>query len=162
MGTFTGFVFAYFPFLVPVRKVMQNKRVVSFYHPAPSYTEHILIIPRKIAKTVFSLSADDFLAVIAMATQIRRGKTGDFSLLINGGGRQDVKQTHFHLFTGNTAAEKGLKKEDGMLLSNDETFWGETVYNLKNLLSQKNISQNNFSILIQFTGINEPYLYFLD
>ena len=87
MGTLVGFVIAYFPFLLPVKKVAQTKKAIAFKHPAPSYPDHILIIPRKIARTVFNLSSTDFLAVIDMAVKIRHGDDRDFVLVINGGSR---------------------------------------------------------------------------
>ena len=106
MGTFVGFILTYFPYVVPVKKIMQNRKAVSFKHPSPTYENHILIIPRKIAHTVFCLSDEDFLAIMEMAIKIHEDSIDDFVLLINGGKRQDVMQAHFHLFTGNLVAQK--------------------------------------------------------
>jgi diadenosine tetraphosphate (Ap4A) HIT family hydrolase len=161
MGAFVGFMFAYFPLLIPVKKVIQNKRAISFYHPVASYSEHILIIPRKIRRTVFHLSADDFLSVINMAIHIRQTTTGNYSLLINGGNRQDVMQAHFHLFTGNVADKKGLCKKNGVALSHDKVFWEQIILDLKSSLSQNNLSDENFSILIQFENNGEPLIYYV-
>jgi len=161
IGTLIGFVIAYLPFLVPAKKIIQTKSVVSFYHPSPSYPGHILIIPRRVARTVFDLSAADFVEAVSMATEICQDKIGNYSLLINGGEKQDVMQAHFHLFAGNVASQRGLNKESGLTLSHDNMFWEQIIYNLANLLSQNNISEKSFSILIQFEGSNKPIVYFI-
>ena len=158
MGTIVGIMFAYFPFLIPVTKIKQNRSATSFYHPSASYPDHVLIIPRKIARTVFHLSHDDFLQVIDMATKIRVGDNRDFVLLINGGDRQDVMQAHFHLFTDNMASrhqEKGT-----VFCLNDGLFWEQTVANLRKLLKQNRASEKSFSILIQFCTGTKPSLFF--
>lgn len=90
IGAFVGLIFAYCPFLVPIKKIMQNAKAVSFPHPSPSYPNHILIIPRRIARDVFCLSPSDFIEVISMAIKIRESNDGDFALIINGGSRQEV------------------------------------------------------------------------
>ena len=108
-GAFVGFAFTYCPWLIPVRKLRQNKHAVAFAHPRPSYPQHILIIPRKIARNVFCLSLQDFTEVITMAQSLRSSSAGDYALIINGGSRQDVMQAHFHLFSGNIAPKKAAE-----------------------------------------------------
>ena len=162
MGAFVGFVFAYFPYLVPVKKLMQNEQAVSFRHPSPVYPDHILIIPRKIARTVFCLSAESFLAVIEMAVKIRENDVGDFVVLINGGEKQDVMQAHFHLFTGNLVSDKKLSRETGVkFLPSKELFWEQAVPNLYEILKQSGVSEESFSMFIQFEKDVEPLLCFL-
>jgi len=152
MGIFVGFAFAYFPFLIPVKKILQNKKAVSFAHPAAVYPNHVLIIPRKIARTVFFLSDGDFEAIIEMATKIRHEDNRDFVLMINGGKRQDVMQAHFHLFTGNWVAEKGLTKRV------DSTF---SICDLRNVLKQHYIPEESFSLAVQFEKNAEPMIYLM-
>jgi len=162
MGLFVGFALTYIPFLVPVKKIMQNKNAVSFLHPSPAYSEHILIIPRKIARTVFYLTANDFLEVVNMAVKIRQRNNADYSLLINGGSRQDVMQAHFHLFTDNIAIKKGLKKDDGITFTlNDTSIWETVTNNMENMLNKKGLSKECFSILIQFECSVEPTIYLI-
>ena len=150
MGTFIGLVFAYCPFLVPVKKIRQNRKAVSFRHPAASYPNHVLIIPRKVARTVFQLAEDDFDAVIEMAAKIRHGDSRDFALVINGGKRQDVMQAHFHLFTGNLT---------GSLLNVGATAPGRP--DLRRLLTQHNIPEDSFSLVFQFENDAEPVMYLM-
>lgn len=162
MGTFVGFMFAYFPFLVPVKKIVQTKKAVSFLHPSPSYQNHILIVPRKVARNVFCLSDEDFLEALEIAAKIRNKDDRDFVLLINGGKRQDVMQAHFHLFTDNIAVQKKLPKTSGQtFMPSDKLFWKHIVSNLHDLLNQYKISEKSFSIVIQFEKNSEPSVYFV-
>ena len=140
LGTFVGLVFAYFPFLIPIKKISKNADAVAFFHPAPSYPNHILIIPRKIARTVFHLSADDFIAIVKMAEKIRGSNN---TLLINGGIRQDVMQAHFHLFLGNKDFE--LKREK-------KNFW--EAFDISELKAKE-----AFSILIRFEEDSSHSVY---
>ncbi|MCL2323089.1 MAG: HIT domain-containing protein [Oscillospiraceae bacterium] len=105
-GRLIGLALAYFPFIVPVKKILMNKNDISFFHPAPSYPDHVLIVPRKVVKNLFMLSADDFRFVVDMAIQIRQNNRQAYALLINGGDRQDIMQAHFHLFSDNIALQK--------------------------------------------------------
>jgi len=162
MGTFVGFILAYLPFLVPVEKIIQNKKAVSFKHPSASYTNHVLIIPRKIARNIFCLSDEDFSAIIEMAVKIRENDNRDFVLLINGGDRQEVMQAHFHLFTGNLAYEKALFREAGIICSpSDKLFWEQLVYDLHDLIKQNGVSETSFSLFIQFENNADPLVYFI-
>jgi|GEM_PF-788558 len=105
-GAFVGFLFAYLPFLVPLKKIYEDENFIAAAHPSPSYPGHTLIIPRKVARDMFRLTAGDFHGAVETAKKIRAGG-GDFTLMINGGSRQDVMQAHFHLFACR-AAERGV------------------------------------------------------
>ena len=162
MGVFVGFILTYFPFLVPVKKIIQNKKAVSFKHPSASYPNHVLIIPRKIVRNIFCLTHKDFLEIIEMAVKIRENDNRDFILLINGGDRQEVMQAHFHLFTGNLAYEKELTKETGKSFSiSDKLFWEQIVFDLHDLIKQNGISETAFSMFIQFENNADPSVYFI-
>ena len=161
MGSFVGFAIAYFPFLIPIKKIMQNNKAVSFNHPAASYPDHILIIPRKIARNVFCLSAEDFYEILQMAIRIREKDNGDFVLLINGGKRQDVMQAHFHLFTGNLVSQKGTIEKGEQFLRSDKLFWEYFVSDLRGLLKKYGVSETAFSIFVQFKNGSEPSAYFI-
>ena len=141
---------------------MQNKKAVSFYHPVASYPNHILIIPRRIARNIFCLSENDFYKIFEMAINIRGANNDDFVLLINGGKRQDVMQAHFHLFKGNLVLQKGLPKEKGkIILRSDKSFWKNISSGLHDLLKENGISETAFSMFIQFENDVEPSIYFI-
>ena len=152
VGAFVGFAFAHFPFLVPIRKILCSKKAISFAHPVAVYPEHVLIIPRKIARTVFHLSSDDFEAILEMAVKIRYGDNRDFVVMINGGRRQDVMQAHFHLFTENLATEKGLAKKI------DSAF---SISDLRSILKQHQVPEESFSLVVQFEKGAEPVMYLM-
>ena len=162
MGTVVGFIFAYLPFLIPIKKIIQNKKAVAFYHPSASYPNHILIIPRKISRNIFCLSENDFYEIYEMAIKIRGVDKNDYVLLINGGKRQDVMQAHFHLFTGNLVLQKGLSKEKRkIIVQSDLLFWQNISSGLHGLLRENEISETAFSMFVQFENDVEPSIYFI-
>ena len=141
---------------------MQNTKTVSFPHPSASYQDHVLIIPRKVARNVFCLSPDDFIDIINMAAEVRKDDNRDYVLLINGGSRQDVMQAHFHLFTGNFAAHKGCAKENGQAFYHpDKDFWIQLTSRLHDLIKECGVSDNAFSIFIQFEKNSLPIVFFV-
>ena len=161
MGLPIGFILTYFPFLIPVKKTACNKKVVSFHHPAPAYPNHILLVPRKIVKTIFHLNAEDFFEIVTMAAKIYQDIDTNFTLLINGGERQDVVQAHFHLFTDDNGSKKLLNENGIGFLPDDKFFWGQIAGNLHTLLAQNGISENCFTMLAQFKKNTKPSLYFI-
>ncbi len=101
-----GFAFGKFSSLLPVKKIKETKKVVTFWHPKPFYEKHILIVPKKPIKKLTSLQEKDveYIAeVFKMAKEIVEEfgweKTG-YTLLANGGSRQKIAQLHFHLACG--------------------------------------------------------------
>lgn len=103
MGKIVGFLFTYMAFLVPVKKIVNNKNLISFFHPVPSYDQHILIIPKKIIGSILDISDEKvFEDIIRTAIDLSekiKWENDCVILCANGGKRQDVKQVHFHLFS---------------------------------------------------------------
>jgi diadenosine tetraphosphate (Ap4A) HIT family hydrolase len=103
MGKVVGFLFTYMSSLIPVRKLINDKQLIGFFHPVPSYDQHILIIPKKIIGSIFDISDEKlFEDIIKTAIDLsERIKWGNDCIVLcaNGGKRQDVKQVHFHLFS---------------------------------------------------------------
>jgi len=160
MGTLIGFMFAYCPFLIPIKKLLVNASAVSFPHPSPSYKDHILIIPRKVARNMFALSANDFVEIVSMAIKIREHDDRDYVLLINGGNRQDVMQAHFHLLTGNWITQNKLPGSRGQVLHHpDKDIWTSFVLGPHKLLSEYGVSGEAFSVVIQFEKNALPTFY---
>ena len=71
-------------------------------------------------------------------------------------------QAHFHLFTGNVLTQKELPLEAGKAFNpNDAGFWGHIISDLPELLRENRVTEQSFSILIQYEqGVN-PRLYFI-
>jgi len=101
-----GIAFAKFSKLLPVKKLIETNKVVSFWHPKPFWQKHILIVPKKPIKKLTSLEKKDMVYVneiFAIAKQLVKDlgwEKDGYTLLINGGNRQQVNQLHFHLYSG--------------------------------------------------------------
>ena len=104
MGKVVGLVFQYGSWLLPVEKLYLSKDTIAFSHPRPSYDNHIILSPRKAISNLLALSTDGReLAGIWKGVQSLRETQArfqhNFTLVVNGGARQEVQQLHFHLFT---------------------------------------------------------------
>lgn len=101
-----GLAFGKFSKLLPVKKIKENEKLIAFWHPKPFWEKHILIVPKKPIKKLTSLREEDMIyieEILKTARQIVEEfdweKEG-YTLLLNGGTRQEVNQLHFHLVSG--------------------------------------------------------------
>jgi len=92
--------------LLPIKKIKINNKVIAFWHPKPFWQEHIVLVPRKPIKSLTSISEDDlkyiaeiYKVIQEIVIELKWDKSG-YSVLINGGNRQEINQIHFHLFSG--------------------------------------------------------------
>jgi len=99
-----GETFEKFSKILPVDRVYENDYVIAFWHPKPFWEKHILIVPKKKIKNMISIVDSNqkfYLEVFkAVKSIIEKLKWSEYSLLSNGGERQEVNQLHFHLCTG--------------------------------------------------------------
>lgn len=106
MGSMVGKAFQYCSRLIPVKKIYNGKEVIAFYHPQPSYQNHVIIVPKKAIKNLQQMASDSFSRyfvkiwetvkdICAAHPQFRDA----FVIVANGGKRQEVQQVHFHMFT---------------------------------------------------------------
>lgn len=101
-----GLAFGRLSGALPVQTIKTTERVIAFWHPRPYWEKHILIVPKKPIRNLASLKADDMLYVseaFAVAAELVRELGWDkdaYSVLVNGGSRQEVNQLHFHLSSG--------------------------------------------------------------
>jgi histidine triad (HIT) family protein len=98
-----GWVFEHGSFAIPVRRLYETDTLMAFYHPAPSYPLHILLVPKKAIRSLTDLTpadvlflADLFDAVRRLVAELKLEEAG-YRLIVNGGPYQDVPQLHFHL-----------------------------------------------------------------
>ena len=106
MGKFIGLAFQYFSLAIPVKKVYRSKDIVAFYHPKPSYKNHIVIVPKRAIANLQQMASEEFqeyfvklwMAVKEIYTAHPEYQ-GSFVLVVNGGRRQEISQVHFHMFT---------------------------------------------------------------
>ena len=89
---------------LPVKRVYENDKVIAFWHPKPFWDQHVLIVPKKKIKNVVSLQDSDMVFVNevfkAVKIIVEQLNWKEYTLLVNGGDRQEVNQMHFHLCTG--------------------------------------------------------------
>ena len=52
IGEFVGTAFRYGSWAIPVKKVYNGKGILAFYHPCPSYENHIIISPKRAIKNL--------------------------------------------------------------------------------------------------------------
>jgi diadenosine tetraphosphate (Ap4A) HIT family hydrolase len=102
MGKAVGWGFEYASPLLPVKRVSLRDKTIAFDHPRPSWSKHVLVIPRKQITSIFDLLQDKvYLESVYQSAHdvfVSEGfDAASYALLVNGGIRQDVKQVHFHL-----------------------------------------------------------------
>ncbi len=101
-----GIAFGTFSKLLPVRRVRETDKVLALWHPKPYWEYHILIVPKKAIKNISALQPGDFeyvAEVYRVAQEIvkeRGWQESDYTIVTNGGTRQEVAQLHFHLGSG--------------------------------------------------------------
>ena len=92
--------------LMPVDRLDETDLVIAFRHPSPTHHVHILIVPKKPIKSLVDVSAEDSAilnGVFRVAAKLVNEQGLEhlgYSLVVNGGPRQDVPQLHFHLQAG--------------------------------------------------------------
>lgn len=100
-----GMAFGKLSKLLPVEKILENDKAVAFWHPKPSYSTHILIVPKKAIKNMGSIHGNDLDYVTECFSLINKIviklqlEQGGYSVTSNGGNRQEVNQLHFHLYS---------------------------------------------------------------
>lgn len=112
MGKVVGLVFQYGSWLLPVKKLYLSKAIIAFPHPRPSYDDHVILSPRKAVPNLLQIPAEgEVLAEIWQGVQAIRQSHAtyqdEFTLVANGGPRQEVQQLHFHLFSRPSLVQKG-------------------------------------------------------
>lgn len=106
MGKFVGIAFQNFCRAIPVKKIYNSKDVVAFYHPKPSYQNHIVIVPKRAITNLQQLTSEGFQEYfVKLWRTVKKIYAAhpeyqdSFVLVANGGRRQEVSQVHFHMFT---------------------------------------------------------------
>ncbi len=101
-----GLSFGKFNKLLPIKRITETDKVIAFWHPKPSYRNHILIVPKKSIKKLTSLEKNDmkyvdevYLIAKELVVRFNLEKEG-YSVITNSGSKQKVKQLHFHLISG--------------------------------------------------------------
>ncbi len=92
--------------LLPVNRIKETDKVVAFWHPKPFWEKHILLVPKKPIKSITTLKEEDYPYIQELYKLVKEiveelgwDKT-EYTVLTNGGSRQEVNQLHFHLNSG--------------------------------------------------------------
>jgi histidine triad (HIT) family protein len=99
-------------FVIPVKRLRETETLMAFYHPKPSYTFHVLLVPKKAVRTLMDFDTRDsaFLADLYSTVQslVREYHLTAYRLIVNGGEYQDFPQLHFHLVSAPLPQGEGL------------------------------------------------------
>jgi histidine triad (HIT) family protein len=98
-----GWIFAHMSFAIPVKRLRETPNLIAFQHPSPSYKFHVLIVPKRQAKTLAELDPQDtaFLTDLYSTAQslVDEFDLKAYRLIVNGGEYQDFPHLHFHLIS---------------------------------------------------------------
>jgi histidine triad (HIT) family protein len=93
--------------LLPIKRIKETDKVLAFWHPKPYWEKHILLVPKKKIRSLTNMNNDDYKYIediykVAKEIVIELGwNQTEYTILANGGKRQEVSQLHFHLNSGN-------------------------------------------------------------
>jgi histidine triad (HIT) family protein len=97
------FGFAHASGLLPVRRICETRDVIAFRHPRPSWSRHVLFVPKVPIRSLRAARPEQVPIVrrliqvaLDVASQEHYDRDG-FTLLVNGGAHQDIGQLHVHL-----------------------------------------------------------------
>jgi len=94
---------------LPVKRVYENKLIIAFWHPRPFWEKHIVIVPKKKIKNIASIKNDDQALInevfVSVKDIVQKLGWTEYTLLVNGGNRQEINQIHFHLCSGKEVNE---------------------------------------------------------
>jgi histidine triad (HIT) family protein len=98
-----GWIFAYMSFAIPVKRLRETDTLMAFYHPKPSYSFHVLLIPKNAVPSLKEFDSTDttFLTDLYSTVQslVDEFQLPAWRLIVNGGEYQDFPQLHFHLIS---------------------------------------------------------------
>ena len=96
-----GWVFEHMSFVIPVQRLRETDTLLAFHHPRPSYTFHVLLVPKKAVLSLKEFDAHEaaFLTDLYSSVQslVDEFHLSAYRLIVNGGEYQDFPQLHFHL-----------------------------------------------------------------
>jgi histidine triad (HIT) family protein len=89
--------------IIPTKKLRETDTLIAFFHPKPSHTFHILILPKVQYSSLMDISEKDtkfitdlFKTVKSLIMEYKLDKSG-YRFITNGGKYQDINYLHFHL-----------------------------------------------------------------
>jgi len=96
-----GWIFANMSFAIPIKRLRETETLLAFHHPSPSYSFHILLVPKKAVASLKEFDSTDisFLSDLYSTVQslVDEFHLAAYRLIVNGGDYQDFPQLHFQL-----------------------------------------------------------------
>jgi diadenosine tetraphosphate (Ap4A) HIT family hydrolase len=147
-----GRVFCLTERMLPVKRIVREEGLVAFHHPRPIDDPHILIVPTRPFATLTSdrISERQKASIIWQMVQMARRLANQFApnagwtLIINGGNRQDIGHVHGHLIQSHSRTNAtGRPLQDPEL---DLSFWNQIFAELG---QAERIPDNGFSLEIR-------------
>ncbi len=98
-------LFTKMSFLIPTKRLRETETLLAFHHPKPSYSVHILLMPKLDLPNFQALDADNpaFMTDLVKTVQSLVDEFGlaekGYRLIVNGGEHQDFPHLHFHLIS---------------------------------------------------------------
>lgn len=146
MGRIIGNAFRFCGFAIPVRKVFVNRDVIAFVHPKPCYPNHIILSPKRVISDLHQLASmtqgfyfEKIWEAVKRLCRMNPEYAEGFTLVANGGRKQEVLQVHFHMYTGEddalcADAGKVLFQDDVICVSECSASNGKKHYSPKSML----------------------------
>jgi histidine triad (HIT) family protein len=89
---------------ISINKVKETENILAFEHTKPSWTTHVVIVPKKHIANLLELEDTQLIKeIFDIAQEIIKDKDLDktnYKIITNGGEFQDSKHLHFHLLSG--------------------------------------------------------------
>jgi histidine triad (HIT) family protein len=111
-GLILHWIFAYFSFAIPGKRLAERDSVLAFHHPSPSYPLHILIVPKAKFRSLVDLPSDDHIFEVELFSLVNelvkmfKLESKGYRLIVNGGNAQEVDHLHFHLISDDFVDEE--------------------------------------------------------
>jgi histidine triad (HIT) family protein len=83
--------------------VKETDNVLAFHHTKPSWTYHVVIVPKKHFLNLLDTDSRIINEILSIAKEIIKEHKLDqqnYKIITNGGSFQDSKHLHFHLVSG--------------------------------------------------------------
>lgn len=104
-GALISWIFRNMNFALPLNYLHETSTLLAFYHPKPSHTFHVVLVPKRQIASLEDLSSNDqvffsdlFSTVRTLVSEYNLTQ-GGYRLIVNGGKFQEFGLLHFHLIS---------------------------------------------------------------
>jgi len=89
---------------IKITKVKETNHILAFHHTRPSWTLHIVVVPKVHIPNLLELKEIDLIKEVfevlrEIIIELKLNET-NYKIVTNGGTFQDSKHLHFHLLSG--------------------------------------------------------------